>query len=371
MDSFEVFPWNDNFAIGIDEIDHQHMRLVDLLNELTATLIQDNDAELTRIFDELASYTHYHFSTEEMLWKEYFQEDDAWLQNHQDVHASFLPKVVQLKEESGDAPLADVIENIVRFLIRWLAFHIIDNDKRMATVLKYVQAGETLSDAKLKTEKEMTGATGLLIETILKMYDGLSSRTLDLLRERLDRIRAEEKLKEAYRQLEKLSITDQLTGLYNRRHFDNTFSQEFRRAAREKKAVTFLMFDVDHFKKLNDRYGHIGGDVALTKIGTLLINLCRRPGDFAFRLGGEEFGILTTEQSPQAAYAFAETIRTSIEALDIPNVDSDVADHMTISVGLITRIPEQDDNPDTFVSRADAYLYQAKEQGRNRVMASD
>ncbi|MBF0383674.1 MAG: bacteriohemerythrin [Magnetococcales bacterium] len=369
IESFEVFPWNDNFSIGIEQIDNQHKNLVDLINELTATLIQNDEMELTRVFDELATYAEYHFADEEKIWEKFF-DDDKWLQSHSKSHKSFLPQIIKMKEELIDLPLSVIIEKIIKFLIRWLAFHIIDNDKRMATVISYMEGGKSLKNAKKQAKEDMSGATGLLIETMLTMYDGLSSRTLDLLRERLERIKAEKKLQEAYSKLEELATTDQLTGLFNRRHFDQIFEQEFRRAMRNKNAITFMMFDVDHFKKLNDRYGHIGGDVALKKIGTLLKQLCRRPGDFAFRLGGEEFGIITLEQSYDDAKEFAENLRTNIEDLGVPNVDSAVVDHMTVSIGLITKKPEQNDNPDLFMRTADDRLYMAKEQGRNQVVSS-
>jgi diguanylate cyclase (GGDEF)-like protein/hemerythrin-like metal-binding protein len=368
LDSFEVFPWNDNFSIGIKEIDLQHRHLVDLLNELTVTLIQDDETELTKVFEELAAYADYHFKAEEALWQEYFPVDDKWYKEHYETHASFLPQVVLIKEELAEHSLSEIIEKIVRFLINWLASHIIDSDRLMASVVRYIQMGKSLSEAKHTAQKEMSGATGALIEAILKMYDGLSSRTLDLLRERLERIKTEKELKEAYRKLKEIAVTDQLTGLFNRHHFDTVFTREFRRAMREKQVLTFLMFDIDHFKKLNDRYGHIGGDVALKKTGELLRRLYRRPSDFVFRLGGEEFGILIAAQSKEDAKQFAELLRTEVEAMQILNVDSDVADHMTISVGLISKIPEENENPDLFMRVADDRLYIAKKQGRNRIV---
>ena len=368
LDSFDVFPWNDNFSIGIEDIDRQHRNLVDLLNELTVTLIQDNEAELTKVFEELAAYADYHFKAEEAIWQEYFTVDDKWYREHYETHASFLPQAIRIKEEMADQPLSASIEKIVRFLINWLASHIIDSDRLMASVVQHIKMGQSLSDAKYNAKKEMSGATGALIDAILKMYDGLSSRTLDLLRERLERIKTEKELKDAYRKLEEIAVTDQLTGIFNRHHFDTVFTREFRRAMREKQVLTFLIFDIDHFKKLNDRYGHIGGDVALKKTGELLKQLYRRPSDFSFRLGGEEFGILIAAQSEIDAKQFAELLRTEVEAMQIPNVDSEVSGYMTISMGLISKIPEGDENPDLFMKIADDRLYIAKKTGRNRVV---
>lgn len=370
LDRFEVFPWNDNFETGIPVIDEQHRTLVDLLNTLTGTLVSGDNVELERVFDELAAYAAYHFESEETVWAPCFGDDDAWLAEHHETHASFLPAVVKLKEQYADKPLRETLEHIVKFLIRWLAHHIIDSDKRMAIVVKHVVAGLPLDEAKAKSAEDMSGSARLLIDTVLVMYDGLSSRTLDLMRERVERQKVEEQLREANRELEKRAVTDQLTGLFNRRHFDAVFEQELRRARRDKRELAFLMFDIDHFKKLNDTYGHLKGDQALKLVGTTLADMCRRPGDFAFRLGGEEFGVLVADQSTEGVDLFAERIRLAMADLAIPNEGSDVAPHMTVSLGLVSSRPGQDDSMDTFIKAADDRLYQAKSQGRNRVVGS-
>lgn len=370
LDRFEVFPWNENFSTGIPDIDEQHKKLVDLLNTLTDTLVRGDNVELERVFDELAAYAAYHFESEEQIWQPCFSDDDAWMIRHHETHASFLPAVVELRERHADKPLRDTIEHIVKFLIRWLAHHIIDSDKRMAIVVRNVAAGMPLKEAKVRSAEEMSGSAKLLIDTVLVMYDGLSSRTLDLMRERVERQKAEQKLREANRELEKHAVTDQLTDLYNRRHFDEVFGQELRRAQRDKRELAFLMFDIDHFKKLNDTYGHLKGDEALKLVGATLKDLCRRPGDFAFRLGGEEFGVLVADQSTENVDTFAERIRQAIADLSIPNAGSDVADHMTVSTGLVAMRPTQDDTVDTFMKAADDRLYQAKAQGRNRVVGT-
>lgn len=371
LDRFEVFPWNANFETGIPAIDDQHKKLVDLLNDLTDTLVSGDNVELERVFDELAGYAAWHFESEEEVWAPCFGDDDDWLARHHETHASFLPTVIELKQQYADKPLRETLEHIVKFLIRWLAHHIIDSDKRMAMVVRNVEAGMTLDQAKAKSAEDMSGSAKLLIDTVLLMYDGLSSRTLDLMRERVERQRAEEKLREAYKELEKRAVTDQLTGLYNRHHFDTVFDQELRRARRDKRELAFLMFDIDHFKKLNDTYGHLKGDEALKLVGATLKDLCRRPGDFAFRLGGEEFGVLVADQSSETVDAFADRIRKSMADLNIPNEGSDVAPHMTVSVGLVAMYPGQNETLDDFMKIADDRLYQAKSQGRNRVVGSD
>ncbi len=377
LDHFEVFPWNKNFETGVEIIDEQHKKLVTLLNELAGTLTQDNQVEVNRVFDELAEYANFHFETEEAIWVEYFG-DDSWLSSHQLTHSSFLPKVVELKEQDTNKSLIEIIEGIVKFLIRWLAFHIIDNDKRMAYVIQNMQAGLSLEEAKVVSDKKMSGSIRVLIETVLAMYDGLSSRTLDLMRERYKRQKVEEELHNANKQLrkantslEKLSITDQLTGLFNRRHFNNMFLREFKRAYRNTTSLTLIIIDVDFFKKVNDNQGHSEGDRVLVQVSKEFKKLCQRPGDYAFRLGGEEFGILATNLESQGAIEFSETIRKSIEQLGIPNVYSDISKNLTVSIGCVTKVPDKADTTDNYMSIADARLYKAKELGRNRVVTSN
>lgn len=370
MGNFEVFPWNKNFDTGHALIDEQHRRLVHLLNELANTLIDDEFAVVNRAFDELADYANRHFDEEEAIWSNYFS-DDSWFSSHQFSHATFLPKVIELKEQEADKPLSDVVEQIIKFLIRWLAFHIIDNDKRMAIAVSAMESGASIEEAKVIADKKMSGSMRLLIETVLTMYDGLSSRTLDLLRERKARSKAEEELKEANKKLEELSITDQLTGLHNRRYLESVFEHESRRALRNKLLLTYYLIDIDFFKNFNDNYGHLEGDSALKQVAHRLKEVCRRPSDFVFRIGGEEFGIFSTNRTEDAAASFGEIIRKSIEDLKIPHRHSKVSKYVTVSLGGVCRIPSPEGALNKYVEIADKRLYIAKSSGRNRVIMVD
>ncbi|GGF67074.1 GGDEF domain-containing protein [Terasakiella brassicae] len=369
LDNFEVFPWNKNFETGVEVIDEQHKKLVDLLNELANSLVREDMSQVNDAFAQLADYAHYHFEQEEAIWSNYLG-DDSWFISHQLSHSSFLPRVLELKGIEGDSPSQDVVEAVVKFLIRWLAFHIIDDDKRLALVVTSMDAGSTLEEAKVLADRKMNGSFRVLIETVLKMYDGLSTRTLDLMRERRARIIAEQELREVNRRLEELSVTDQLTGLYNRRHFERVLDREMKRARRENKAVTLYMLDIDYFKSLNDHYGHSGGDVALKTVGQKLFEICRRPSDYAFRIGGEEFAVISREHEEDDDLIFAELIRRAVEDLAIPNVKSEVNDCLTVSVGGFAKIPTKQDTVDTYMKEADARLYRAKDAGRNIVVTN-
>ncbi|MBF0281654.1 MAG: bacteriohemerythrin [Zetaproteobacteria bacterium] len=202
IDVVEVFPWNRNFETGVKLIDAQHQQLVHLLNQLGAYLGQQSTtAELDEVLNSLAAYAEYHFEAEEQIWSKAFR-DDPWFLAHKHTHDSFVEKVMQLKEEGESKPVALVFEDILKFLSHWLAFHILDSDKRMAKVLYGVESGLLLEQAKKQADIEMSGSTQVLVETVLSMYDNLSSRTLDLLRERSERKWMEAQLR-AHEALEK------------------------------------------------------------------------------------------------------------------------------------------------------------------------
>jgi len=368
FEAFEVFPWNSNLETGVQIIDEQHMALVALLNKLARTLIYEEPAEVQAVFTELADYANFHFGAEEQIWQCYFQNDE-WFSGHCARHSRFLPAILKIKEGGTELPLADIVENIVKFLIRWLAFHIIDNDKRMALAIAAVETGMPLLEAKSKAESQMSGSMRMLIDTILKMYEGLSSNAIALMKERRARIKAEDELKKANKKLKNLSITDQLTGLHNRRHFLTIFKQELARARRSQTELSYMLIDIDAFKAFNDNYGHVQGDSALEIVGRCLRQVCRRGSDFAFRLGGEEFGILATNLTADKAEVFAEIVRAKIEGLRIAHEYSPIGKWLTVSIGLVIKIPAGDDTLERFSKFADTQLYLAKKEGKNRVKA--
>ncbi len=370
IDHFEVFPWNDNFNTGHVVIDEQHRKLVQLLNKLATTLVEEEFSVVNEAFNELADYANMHFDEEEAIWLQFFS-DDSWFSSHQLSHASFLPKVIELKEQEASKPLSDVVEQIIKFLIRWLAFHIIDNDKRMAMVVEAMESGASIEEAKIFADKKMSGSMRVLIETVLTMYDGLSSRTLELLRERRARTKAEEQLKEVNKKLEELSITDQLTGLHNRRYLESVFENESRRALRNQSLLTYYLIDIDFFKSFNDNFGHLAGDSTLKQVADRLKEVCRRPSDFVFRIGGEEFSILSTNRAMDEAAMFGEIIRKSIEGLKILHEHSEVSKYVTVSVGGVCKIPSPEGTLDEYVEIADKRLYQAKSSGRNKMLMSE
>ena len=174
-------------------------------------------------------------------------------------------------------------------------------------------------------------------------------------------------LRLANENLLRLSSLDPLTGLANRRVFDETLGAECARLARAGSAVSLLLLDVDHFKALNDSLGHQQGDLCLARVAAELNRLARRQVDLAARYGGEEFALILPETDFDGAARLAEAARLAIADLRLPHPASPVAPYLTISVGFSTATGERDAQPDALIAAADHALYRAKRNGRNRV----
>ncbi|WP_240456815.1 diguanylate cyclase domain-containing protein [Acidovorax sp. 1608163] len=184
----------------------------------------------------------------------------------------------------------------------------------------------------------------------------------------LARVRTQLRLKSMADELRSMATTDGLTGLANRRYFDELMRREWQRCARTGSSIALLMADIDHFKRYNDSYGHPGGDACLQAVAKTLTLVARRPADRVGRLGGEEFVVLLPDTDVAGGQEVAEHAVKLIQALALPHVASLTAEHVTISVGVAV-CTGQDmarHDPQSLYSAADHALYAAKAQGRNR-----
>ncbi len=168
--------------------------------------------------------------------------------------------------------------------------------------------------------------------------------------------------------IEEISITDGLTHIHNRRHFNDLFPRIINAARRHDRLVAFLIMDIDYFKQYNDTYGHQMGDEVLIRVAAALRGSLQRAEDFCFRLGGEEFGVIFHPDDRGHATAFAESIRTAVEGLRIEHSKNQSSPYITASMGLICIEPGDEIESDELYKKADELLYRAKAEGRNRVV---
>lgn len=198
----------------------------------------------------------------------------------------------------------------------------------------------------------------LQLQTQEDLESMVSERTLELefaLRE----------LEEKNQALEEATTRDALTGVRNRRFFDKRMQAEMRRARREQSPLSLLMLDIDHFKKVNDNYGHPAGDEVLKFVANAMKSQLKRPSDSVCRYGGEEFAVLLPNTPIEGASALAENIRSAVEAAEIPTMAGTI--QVTLSLGVNTQYIGASLDPTDFIQDTDQALYQAKQNGRNRV----
>ena len=168
--------------------------------------------------------------------------------------------------------------------------------------------------------------------------------------------------------LENLAMIDSLTEIANRRRYNESLENEWRRCARNMKPLSLAIVDVDHFKAYNDHLGHADGDQVLRQIAHALSAFVRRPGDLVARYGGEEFVLLLPDTDAKSASRLGNEVRTRIEALQLPHPSSPVSPYVTVSLGGMTAIPDGGNTDPLFFQEADAALYAAKAEGRNRAI---
>lgn len=187
-----------------------------------------------------------------------------------------------------------------------------------------------------------------------------------------ERKKVEEQLAASYRELEVQARTDGLTGIANRRRFDEALDEEWRRGMRDQTPLSLLMIDVDRFKLFNDHFGHTAGDVCLARVAATIAKCVHRPGDLVARYGGEEMSAILPNTSPSGALEIAETIRATVQNLQIAHDSNSPAGVVTVSIGVATRFLQSINDKDgggtlALTAQADAALYQSKNTGRNKV----
>lgn len=375
----EAFVWNQNFITGLEDVDNQHHALVDLFNELSETFqstdLHHRETLLNDTFARLVAYTEYHFRDEEALMRG-VGIDARHIALQEAQHKQFVQHINEIWSVRSSMP--DTAESIIGFLTSWLGLHILGTDQSLARQIVAIAAGTTPEQAwnneQDAAESNSTQALLKLIERLYRVLAQQNAGLIDANRQLEERVtertqalaRANEELRDANLQLEAFSRTDRLLGIANRGYFDERLAQACAGAFRREQPLALLMIDVDHFKQFNDLHGHPAGDVCLQAVARAVQKSMARSTDLVARYGGEELAVLLPDTDAAGAAVVAARLVEEVAALAVPHGASDVAEHVSVSVGVAAQVPLGKSETASLVQEADAALYEAKAAGRNR-----
>lgn len=355
--------WSAAFETGIASVDTQHQGLVERLNALCAYLDADgaDPLDVTRLFDEVIADTVAHFREEEQLMEDRGLDPRAFAE-HRLAHERFREELDDLRSclTDGGPELAKLLHS---YLTHWLASHILGTDKSMAAQLEAIEMG-MVADAVYEAEEHaiLEGDDPMLV-ALNGMYEHVAELNRELIRmnRSLESTVAERtrELREANEHLAALSLTDALTGLPNRRHGLRVMQDHWEAGW----PLACIMIDVDHFKEVNDTYGHDAGDAVLVHLGRALTHAVHTD-DLVVRLGGDEFCVVCPGTSEADALLLAERMRRQVAVLEVSIGEGRWLG--SISVGVAVRGPGMAASED-LLKRADEGVYAAKQAGRNRV----
>jgi diguanylate cyclase (GGDEF)-like protein/PAS domain S-box-containing protein len=247
-----------------------------------------------------------------------------------------------------------------------------DDRERAQSIMRSLNSGTEGAMIECRVRKE--DGEYVWVEASLRVVKGQNlnepSRVLNIVRDISQRKEAELKLQQAYDAVEAMAVTDALTGMANRRQFDQYLGTEWRRSARDRQPLSLIMMDVDHFKLFNDAYGHVRGDSCLKQIAEACMDVVSRPGDLVSRFGGEEFAVILPNTDNAGAMKVAQEICDCVSFRRLPHTGSPLG-VVTISLGCATLIPKFGKHTQDLIEAADRALYRAKAGGRNQVCNSN
>lgn len=274
--------------------------------------------------------------------------DDAELRQHASYFAIYVLLIVY-----GVANLRLIQGVLIGFsslAISFAILYVCDQTGEMSMLVQYGVMGN------------LVGCGNAYVLEVRDRRLFLQSRMLELEKRQLNRLSE---------RMVQLAREDGLTGLANRRHFNDSFMVEWERARRERQPLALVFIDVDHFKAYNDNHGHLEGDRALVAVAAVIKPLARRAGDLAARYGGEEFVLLLPNTPADGAREVAEEMLEAMDARRIPHKASSVGAYLSISIGVASLVPDVHLAPSQLIDLADAALYAAKEGGRHQVVVND
>lgn len=243
--------------------------------------------------------------------------------------------------------------HIAEYLPRWLA------EKHLRMIEQALKTADVVID-----EQQLTIGDRAQHEEVWVVPSG-PNEVLFIIRDISDRKQTEATLRYLNEELERLSLTDSLTGIANRRRLDQYLQKEWPRAMRKQASIALILFDLDHFKDFNDTYGHQEGDSCLIKVAQAVQAIIQRSTDILARYGGEEFAVFLADTNIEQACQLADRIRETIQSLAIPHNPSEIHQTVTVSLGVSSMIPTLGKQPNLLIRQADEALYKAKQAGRN------
>lgn len=363
----EVFHWNSDFETGLSEVDAQHHKLVQITNSLGNLLSNDDvhPKDLEDVFAQLVDYTVYHFTEEEKTMMQ-FGVDERHIKQHKEIHQTFVQDVLHLKEEF-DLQTVTTPKALFDYLMNWLVYHILGSDMSMSRQIEAIKNGYSSAKAFDMEVEKKDKPTHMLLNSLDQLFKQVSQKNKMLkdLNVELEK-KVEERTKElsqANERLQKISTTDSLTSLANRRKAMDILEILWDEAQSKELALSCIMIDADNFKQINDTYGHDAGDIVLKELSRELEHAVRTD-DTVCRLGGDEFLVICPFTDEEGALNIANIIHQKVNQLKVQAGKGSWKG--SISVGIATKDKDMKSIND-LIKQADLGVYASKEAGKNCV----
>ncbi len=367
MSKNNIFVWNEDYETKLEEVDEQHKYLVDQVNILSEKLLEDSLTfeDFDSVLEKIVDYTVFHFSHEEKVMQTagVYQEH---VEKHKESHNFFVEEIKGMYSEISKADFnLENAKNLRDFLVNWVAFHILEEDKEFSKQIFLIRKGKSPKEAYEKVLMKKEVSTRPLVKALKGLMDVLRFRNKELknLKSSLE-MKIQERTRELRRAnkiLEQISMTDQLTGLSNRRYALKVLNALWEESLMEKSQLSCLMIDADHFKDVNDTFGHDAGDKVLKKIARSLLDSVRTD-DIVCRLGGDEFFIICPNTDLKGGIFVAKNILKTVNELKIP-LANDQYYNGSLSIGLACSTGIE--SIEELIKEADRYVYVAKRDGKN------
>ncbi|GGI73704.1 sensor domain-containing diguanylate cyclase [Shewanella gelidii] len=367
----DSFHWDKHFVTGLDDVDEQHHNLVDMVNRL-GHLLSDNELvfqDVVSLLNQLQDYASLHFWEEELLMHEK-QVDLRHVELQKIQHREFIKEIKSLHRGLSPNDQRSA-QYLLDFLTHWLAYHILGADQNMARQIEAIENGASPAEAYEAEEHESDSATEPLLKALHGLFEQVSVRNKELveLNASLERKVAERtrELVNANQDLEKMALTDVLTGLPNRRYAMAVLEDLWCKALPSGMPLSLMMIDADHFKEVNDTYGHDAGDLVLRELARTM-NACGRNHDVICRLGGDEFLLICPNTDHEESQAIAENILHQVNHLKV--ITGEGFWQGSVSIGVASKTPETKDF-ERLIKLADLGVYCAKQAGKNCVRRAE